>query len=157
ALSEGTIALAAIALGVPAVVTVFGTGWMGDFERLVGKPGGGMRRRQLLRKAWVIALSAESKEGLEQIGAAPERIFEIPNGLDCASTRARGPEHRARLREEFGLPTGVTGVYVGRLEHIKGADTLIRAVAHVDGFRLVVVGDGSERGALERLAVEQHV
>ncbi len=157
ALSEGTIALAAAALGVPAVVTVFGTGWMGDFERLAAKPGGAVRRRLLLRKAWFIALSAESKEELEQLGAPPERIFEIPNGVDCTVYRSRGPEHRARLRDELGLLPGVTGVYVGRLEHIKGADTLIRALAHVDGFRLVVVGDGSERGALERLAVEQHV
>jgi glycosyltransferase involved in cell wall biosynthesis len=157
ALSEGTIALAATAMGVPAVVTVFGTGWMGDFERLASKPAGRLRRRWLLQRAWFIALSAESKNELEGLGAPSEHIFEIPNGVDCDVYRPALPEERTRLREELGWAPGTTAVYVGRLEHIKGADTLIRALAQVDGLRLVIVGDGSARETLEQLAVDQGV
>jgi glycosyltransferase involved in cell wall biosynthesis len=41
---------------------------------------------------------------------------------------------------------------IGRVEHQKGFDTLIRAVAEVDGTALCIVGDGGERAALEQLA-----
>jgi glycosyltransferase involved in cell wall biosynthesis len=41
---------------------------------------------------------------------------------------------------------------IGRVEHQKGFDTLIRAVAEVDGATLCIVGDGGERAALEQLA-----
>src|SRR5205807_893383 len=41
---------------------------------------------------------------------------------------------------------------IGRLEHQKGFDVLIRALASVDDARLVVMGDGSERASLEQLA-----
>lgn len=157
ALSEGTIALGATALGLPAVVTVFGIGWMGDFERLAAKPGGIARRRWLMRRAWFIALSAESRDELEQLGASPSRIFEIPNGVDCEVHRVPAPEDRTRLRAELGLPDGPLAVYVGRLEHIKGADTLVRALPGAEGLQLVIVGDGTERQALEGLAATNGV
>ena len=41
---------------------------------------------------------------------------------------------------------------VGRFEHQKGFDVLLRAMADVDDASLVLVGDGSERAALEDLA-----
>jgi glycosyltransferase involved in cell wall biosynthesis len=43
---------------------------------------------------------------------------------------------------------------IGRLEHQKGLDVLIRAFAFVDDATLVVIGDGSERASLEQLARE---
>ena len=43
---------------------------------------------------------------------------------------------------------------IGRLEKQKGYDILIRAVAAVDGASLVLVGEGSERPGLQRLAAE---
>jgi glycosyltransferase involved in cell wall biosynthesis len=154
AMSEGTIALGATALGIPAAVTVFGTGWMGDFERLATKPGGRARRRWLMRRAWFIALSAEIRAELEQLGAPPERIFDIPNGVDRLVYHPARPDERDRLRAELGLPPGPLGLYVGRLEHIKGVDRLVRALTVVDGLALVVVGDGSERPTLEKLAAD---
>jgi len=43
-------------------------------------------------------------------------------------------------------------LYVGRLVKLKGVDTLIRAFRRYPDADLVIVGDGEERGALERLA-----
>lgn len=154
AMSEGTIALGATALGIPAIVTVFGAGWMGDFERLATKPGGRARMRWLMRRAFFVALSSEIRIELERLGAPPGRIFDIPNGVDELVYRPSDAPERSRLRQELGLPAGALGVYVGRLEHIKGADRLIRALVSVNDLTLVVVGDGTERPALERLAAD---
>lgn len=154
AMSEGTIALGASAVGIPALVTVFGAGWMGDFERLATKPGGRARREWLMRRAWFVALSSEIRAELEGLGAPAEHILDIPNGVDEEVYRPADPAERARLRRELGLPAGAVGAYVGRLEHIKGVDRLVRALADVDDVTLVIVGDGTERPALEKLAAD---
>jgi glycosyltransferase involved in cell wall biosynthesis len=53
-------------------------------------------------------------------------------------------------QHEPGLVIGA----VGRLERQKGFDVLLRALVDVPGASLRLVGDGSERAALERLARE---
>jgi len=60
---------------------------------------------------------------------------------------------RTRPAEAAAGPLRV--VFVGRLVAEKGVDLLLRAVAKLgDAVRLSVVGDGPERGALERMAAE---
>jgi glycosyltransferase involved in cell wall biosynthesis len=59
-----------------------------------------------------------------------------------------------------GVPRPIGGPTVGsigRLVHEKGFDILIHALARLPGVSALLVGDGSERGALERLAREQGV
>jgi glycosyltransferase involved in cell wall biosynthesis len=60
----------------------------------------------------------------------------VPNGIELPS----GPFAR-----------GDRVLYLGRLIHDKGVDTVIKAVATVHG-RLTIAGDGPERGALEATA-----
>ena len=59
------------------------------------------------------------------------------------------------------LHAGEYGDYalvVGRLESVKRTDLAIRALAHVaPPIRLVIAGDGSQRGAAERVAAESGV
>lgn len=81
----------------------------------------------------------------------PRRVRWIPSGIDIASIRS------AATREpDVALPAGPIVVAVGRLVPEKGLDTLIRAHAAALGrgrqHCVVLVGDGPERAALERLA-----
>ena len=66
----------------------------------------------------------------------------------------------AALRAELGLSTGdfVIGT-VARLEPVKGIDGLVCAFgrAKIPGARLVIVGEGSQRPALEQLAARTGV
>ena len=43
---------------------------------------------------------------------------------------------------------------VGRLDLMKAHDVLLRAIAQVDGVRVVILGEGAQRSALEKLAVD---
>jgi glycosyltransferase involved in cell wall biosynthesis len=52
---------------------------------------------------------------------------------------------------------GPTVGSIGRLVHEKGFDLLIRALARLPNISAVLVGDGPERGPLERLAREEGV
>ena len=79
----------------------------------------------------------------------------VPNGIDVS--RFRRPTPRPA-----GMPEGRRFVlFVGRLEPRKGVDRLIRAMRIVQlrtpDVRLVVVGDGPDRAALETAARDAEV
>jgi glycosyltransferase involved in cell wall biosynthesis len=162
ALSPATIALAGRLLGLPCLVTVLGTGPHGDLARLAGKPLGRLRARMLLRLAWFAALSADARRELLERGAAPERVLDLPNGVDAGTYRPATRDERRTLRERHGLPPErFIGTFVGRLHPVKDVDTLLGATARVPALTLLVVGDGPERNRLEteaaRLGVAERV
>ena len=83
------------------------------------------------------------------------RVLRI--GLDLDGFTASQPDDGAAFRSEVGVLPGETLlVAIGRLVPIKRYDVAIRAVALAEDvpLRLAIVGDGSERARLERLARE---
>jgi glycosyltransferase involved in cell wall biosynthesis len=84
-----------------------------------------------------------SREVEALVGLPPGSVRTIHNGVPDEPT---APLERERPRRLIGA--------VGRLEHQKGFDVLLRALADVPGADLCLVGDGGEREALERLALE---
>ncbi len=86
---------------------------------------------------------------LQRMGRTEDRLCYIPNGIDCAvAPPLPNPPHRGRLVAETQL------LAAGRLVPQKGFTNLIHAVklllpAHPH-LRLRIVGEGSERRALQR-------
>jgi phosphatidylinositol alpha-mannosyltransferase len=76
----------------------------------------------------------------------PGRYEIVPNGIDVDAFRAPRPRPAAFAADRLHV------VYIGRLEPRKGVHHLIRAMARVQpslpGARVVIVGDGPERGRL---------
>ena len=87
-----------------------------------------------------IAPSDFLKSKLMEGGFDAARIESVPNFVDLARYRA--------------LPEKDYFCYVGRLSYEKGVDLLIRAMAKLDGGRLLIVGGGPEEASLKKLAVE---
>lgn len=91
----------------------------------------------------VVAGSEEDRSHLIQdYGVSPERVHVIPGGVDLRLFRPR-PRRLARFRVGFG--GSPTAVFVGRIEPVKGLETLFRALAlggngSPDGLRLALVG-----------------
>lgn len=154
AFSEGVVALAARALGLPALVKILRAGYEGDFAVLVRRPGGRLRTRLLARHVHFVALSRESEDELLGLGVAAGRIHRIPNGVDVATFRPARGDERELLRRELGLPDGPLVLYAGRLDPVKELDTVLRALAALPSQRLVVAGEGPERDRLAALAHE---
>jgi glycosyltransferase involved in cell wall biosynthesis len=85
----------------------------------------------------------------------PARVHVVPNGVDTSIFR---PRSQAEIRAALGLPNGFFFVCAGRLSHEKGTHHALRALAlgreNAPDARLLIVGDGAERGRLERQASE---
>jgi len=89
------------------------------------------------------------------IGRAAQYVA-VPSGVPTAELRAAAPTRtEARARLGLDLDTFVV-VGLGRLVPIKGFDLLVRALpavaAQIPSTRVVLVGDGAERGRLDALA-----
>jgi glycosyltransferase involved in cell wall biosynthesis len=86
----------------------------------------------------------------------PEQYVSVPSGVPTERLRASAPP-RAEARACLGLDQSAFVVMgLGRLIRIKGFDLAVRALPRVSGAipaaRLLLVGDGPERPALEGLA-----
>ena len=82
-----------------------------------------------------------------------EQFTTVPSGVDVDRLRAAAPP-RAEARRRLGLPPDAfIVVALGRFVPIKGFDLLVEAlpavVAGVGSARLLLIGDGPERAALE--------
>lgn len=120
------------------------------------------RARQLPRRVWTRRLALRRSavvlpsRNLLRIGTDlwrldPTRLHYIPNGVDLARYAA-DPAVIATMRASWPGEGPVVGI-VAALRPEKNIGRLLRAAAGVEQpMRLVIVGDGGERGALETLA-----
>jgi glycosyltransferase involved in cell wall biosynthesis len=86
----------------------------------------------------------------------PAQFRTVPSGVPTAELRARAPL-RAAARAALGVPADAFVIVgLGRLAPVKGFDVLVRALpavlASVPGARLLLVGDGPDRAAIEAQA-----
>ncbi len=131
-------AVAALSLGLPMVLVDHlptpGLTWRGRAVQRV------MTRASAAR----IAVGRAAARDVERHGGLPAGVVQVvPNGVPDPGCAPTGPPVQ-RL---------VLGT-LGRLEHQKGLDVLVRALAAVPEADLLVAGDGSRRAALEVLAAE---
>jgi glycosyltransferase involved in cell wall biosynthesis len=109
-------------------------------------------RRLLARRLDVhVSVGEHAARRVEEIVGLPSNsVGSVPNGVPS------GTRHEPRSGVDDGLGRRGAPVIgsVGRLTDQKGYDLLLRALPGLTPARLVLVGDGPRRPALEALAVE---
>ncbi len=106
-----------------------------------------------------LVVGRKNQQYYERYGVAARRchsmIFSVENARFAAQARALAPE-RAALRRAFSLEDGETAfVFAGRFAEDKGLAPFLEAFARVAAHarvKLVLVGDGALKGALEAQA-----
>jgi glycosyltransferase involved in cell wall biosynthesis len=97
-----------------------------------------------------IGVCAALMDELKKLGANPEKLHVMRNGVDL---RRFVPEDRAAARQHLGLSAeGTLLVCVGHLIERKGHHLAIEALRDLPECRLAIVGDGEERARLQELA-----
>jgi glycosyltransferase involved in cell wall biosynthesis len=106
--------------------------------------------------ARVFAVSDDLRRHIVHEGFSAGRVGVIYNGIAVGDTPS--PEMRRRQRATLGISDDVSVVgTIARLDPVKDLGTLLRAVADARRTRPIValiVGDGTERAALETLSAE---
>ncbi len=140
-------------LGVPAVIKLHGS----DMNVVARRAG----PRRCLEWAFsradrVVAVSRPLRDAAIALGAAPDRVDIVRNGVDRVRFR---PRSRAAARRTLGLSQdGFVVLYVGHVERHKGSVDLVRAFASISASRrdvsFVMVGDGAAMVECRNLAAE---
>lgn len=141
----------------------------GSFRRISNRRDMGFHKSRKLRwiMRWlnrrfdrIVAPSAAILDVLvREDGVDPDHCLCIPNGVDTQRYAPLEPAQRATLRSQFGFAGDelVVGC-AARLWDVKRHQDLVRGFArahqHEPRARLVLVGSGPERPAIERLVAE---
>ena len=129
----------------------FGTGRTALFRQV---------ERTLARASDVlVAVSPEVRDELVELGVAPYAKFVVIRLGIPLEERLGGPGADADYRHLYGIPAGAFVVgWVGRMTEVKATGAVLEIVraARIRGVDAVLcmVGDGPDRGGLERLAHE---
>ena len=110
----------------------------------------------LRRRDRVVAVGEAVRQALiRNEGIAPHRVDVIYNGIPLERFRRQPTaSERAAIRASIGLePDDLVLIQVARLDYLKDHATAIRTIERVSSrcprARLVLVGDGPERGPIE--------
>jgi glycosyltransferase involved in cell wall biosynthesis len=133
--------------------------WIGSAKVVLTNHGQGLgparvpSRREWQRTDAVIAVSqaVAARMDASQVG---ERLSVIHNGITIAASG----QDRLELRNALCLSERLVGTIAARIDHLKGHETLLKALALLRASNiavtLLIAGDGTERANMERLAQE---
>ncbi len=101
----------------------------------------------------IASTTVEADDLARLYGADRSRLSVVPPGVDL---RVFTPRPAGPLRRKLGLGAARVIVFAGRLERLKGAETLLRAFSLLtrdhevaEPLALLILGDDSHNGALE--------
>jgi glycosyltransferase involved in cell wall biosynthesis len=142
------------ALGLPYVVDTWLPGPLGNVARLDSSPLAGPVKAALGGASAYLAATDEVAGELRAAGFDPDRVIVVPPGVDLERL-APSPQRRLEARRRLGLGADSYMVCLARFDlRQKRHDLLLEGwrAARLEGWRLVLAGDGPDRARVERLA-----
>ena len=136
----------------------------GSVLRKLTRSWSGRTRLSFLKRSvdvWV-AISSETQQELVDFGLSPEKVVNIPNGVDTDHISPLSGEDRAQLRANAILPVDApVGIFVGRLIPRKRVDLLLEAWKDVGAdhpnAHLLIAGSGEEANRLQQMTVDHAI
>jgi teichuronic acid biosynthesis glycosyltransferase TuaC len=101
----------------------------------------------------LVAVSNGLRQRLAELGISADRVRVLRNGVDLSLFR---PYDREAARQKLGFARP-TVLAVGNLVALKRHNLMIEALPQLPEIELVIVGEGSERPAIENLVRKRRV
>lgn len=143
--------------GVPVFVKLAGEhGGFGNNSRLSIILGIATKRKHNANKlTGFISISNHITMNLLKHGIKPNRIFEIPNGVDISRFYPLGSEEKVQMRDTLDLKNILTFIYVGGLTYNKRVIEIVKAFAElkmqgIKDFQFLIVGPDRSNGWVEK-------
>jgi glycosyltransferase involved in cell wall biosynthesis len=145
----------------PLVATIHSTeigrrnGLHTDYERMIHQT-----ENWLSHESWRIICCSQymSEQVRRAYGLPQDRVTVIPNGVDASVYEKEF--NRTEFRRKFALPEEKIVLFVGRLVHEKGVQTLVSAIPKIlsrVNAKIVIVGDGGMKEPLIRQVANMHL
>jgi len=152
ALNDVGVVLAARHHGVPLLLEVnrlYASDQHTRFEQLRFRRFCRFLERVAVTRASVVAAVSTPLAGhVRELSKNRANVMVLPNGANPDLFRPRA-DLRANMREELAWSDSVIVGWAGILREWHGVELLIRAVARVPGLKLLIIGDGPDRGRLD--------
>jgi glycosyltransferase involved in cell wall biosynthesis len=107
-----------------------------------------LRRSSFALVDGLVVFTDHFKTQIERLGAPPQKIKCVPNGIDTEVFSPVTSDEKHKLRNRLGLPTDkVIFVYTGRICRSKGVLDLLRSWQHLvqrQDLFLLLVGSGAD-------------
>lgn len=113
-----------------------------------------LEKAVLRRAAAVIATSQDYLAGSRPLQAHRLKCHVVPLGIDPERLPSPDGLPVARAESLWGSGRSLRVLAAGRLSYYKGHEVLLRAAVRVPGCRVILVGDGERRSALEKLMAD---
>lgn len=123
----------------------------------VGRLGGFYNLKNYENCDYLIGNTQELKEYFIQNGVAEENAFYVPNFAPVPDEKYKA--NRADVRLTYNIPEDAQVLFIaGRLHHVKGIDTVIKALRSLPNeVHLLVAGSGKLKEKYEELAQREGV
>jgi glycosyltransferase involved in cell wall biosynthesis len=152
ALNDVGVVLASRHHGVPLLLEVnrlYASDQHTRFEQLRFRRFSRFLERVAVTQASVVAAVSTPLAGhVRELSKNRANVMVLPNGANPDLFKPR-PALRDNMREELAWQDSVIVGWAGILREWHGVELLIRAVARVPGLKLLIIGDGPDRGRLD--------
>jgi len=117
-----------------------------------------MEREAVKEADRVITVSYAMKEHMISIGYSADKIRVVYNGVDVEKydIKKANVEKIAEFKQKLGIEKDLVILFIGRLNWVKGADALLRAMPgilkEVQRVKLIMLGRGEDEKMLAALA-----
>ncbi len=152
ALNDVGVVLASRHHGVPLLLEVnrlYASDQHTRFEQLRFRRFSRFLERVAVTRASVVAAVSTPLAGhVRELSKNRANVMVLPNGANPDLFRPRA-DLRTNMREELAWQDSVIVGWAGILREWHGVELLIRAVARVPGLKLLIIGDGPDRGRLD--------
>lgn len=114
-----------------------------------------VNRLMLRRNDRLVGVGSAVRQALiDNEGLPSNRVEVVYNGVDLKELATAAPDARSRIRDEFGFSEDdFVAVQVARLHELKDHQTALRAIEQAvrtqPNVRLLIVGEGDQRAAIE--------